>query len=70
MMKTLRMWETKSKEMVFSTEKTKISFISTSEINSQQQANNDSANIKINNTTIDEVNNTKVLGVNLDTRLV
>ena len=55
--------------MVFSIEKTKTLFISNSQTNSQQQANNHLENVKISNTTIGEVYSTTLLGVNVDKTL-
>ena len=55
-----------SHKMVLSIEKTKKIFISNSQTNSKQRANNHLANVKISNTTIDEVDSTKLLGVIVD----
>ena len=52
--------------MVLSIEKTKKLFISNSQTNSKQRANNHLENVKISNTTIDEVDSTKLLGVIVD----
>ena len=55
--------------MVLSRDKIKMLFISNSQANSQQKPNNHFKNVKISNTTIDEVHSTKLLGVNVDKRL-
>ena len=55
--------------MVLSIEKTKTLFISNSQLNSQQKTNNHFENVKISNTMIDEVDSTKLLGVNVDKTL-
>ena len=55
--------------MVLSIDKTKTLFISNSQPNSQQKANNHFENVKISNTMIDEVDSTKLLGVNVDKTL-
>ena len=52
--------------MVLSIEKTKTLFISNSQANTQQKANNHLENVKISNTTIDEVDSTKLQGVYVD----
>ena len=58
-----------SNKMVLSIEKTKTLFISNSQPNSQQKTNNHFENVKISNTMIDEVDSTKLLGVNVDKTL-
>ena len=58
-----------SNRMVLSIEKNKALFISNSQPNSQQKANNHFENVKISNTMIDEVDSTKLLGVNVDKTL-
>ena len=55
--------------MVLSIEKTKTLFISNSQTNSRQKANNHFENVKISNTTIDEVDSTKLKGVYVDKTL-
>ena len=55
--------------MVLSIEKTKTLFISNREKSVQINTNCNSANVKIGNTIIDEVNSTKLLGVNVDNTL-
>ena len=55
-----------SNKMVLSIEKTKTLFISNSQPNSHQKTNNHFENVKISNTMIDEVDSTKLLGVNVD----
>ena len=59
----------RSNKIVLSREKIKMLFISNSQTNSQQKSNNHFKNVKISNTTIDEVDNTKLLGVNVDKKL-
>ena len=56
-------------KMVLSIEKTKTLFISNREKSVQINTNCNSANVKIGNTIIDEVNSTKLLGVNVDNTL-
>ena len=55
--------------MVLSIEKTKTFFISNREKSVQINTNCNLANVKIGNTIIDEVNSTKLLGVNVDNNL-
>ena len=55
--------------MVLSIKKTKTLFISNSQPNAQQKANNHFENVNISNTTIDEVDSTKLLDVNVDKTL-
>ena len=55
--------------MVLSIEKTKTLFISNREKSVQINTNCNLANVKIGNTIIDEVNSTKLLGVNVDNTL-
>ena len=56
-------------KMVLSIEKTKTLFISNREKSVQINTNCNLANVKIGNTIIDEVNSTKLLGVNVDNTL-
>ena len=56
-------------KMVLSIEKTKTLFISNREKSVQINTNCNLANVKIGNTIIDEVNSTKLLGVNIDNTL-
>ena len=56
-------------KMVLSIEKTKTLFISNREKSVQINTNCNLANVKIGNTVIDEVNSTKLLGVNIDNTL-
>ena len=55
--------------MVLSIKKTKTLFISNREKSAQINTNCNLANVKIGNTIIDEVNSTKLLGVNVDNTL-
>ena len=55
--------------MVLRIEKTKMLFISNSQTNSQPDTNKHFLNVKISNTTIDEVDNTKLLVVNVNKTL-
>ena len=58
-----------SNKMVLSIEKTKTLFISSRQKTAQNKAHHDLGSIKISNTIIDEVDCTKLLGVNIDNTL-
>ena len=58
-----------SNKMVLGIDKFRTLFISKSQKKSKQQANYHLANVKISNTTIDEVRSTKLLCVNVDETL-